>query len=101
MRLAFAVAAHVEPNVLLIDEVLAVGDEAFQRKCLTRLEELRQGGVTVVIVSHALDTVASLADRVAWLDRGALRRIGLPHEVVDAYRQAEGDARAPLSPSPT
>ncbi|MCS6863418.1 MAG: sugar ABC transporter ATP-binding protein, partial [Abditibacteriales bacterium] len=62
-RLAFAVNIHVEPDILLVDEVLAVGDAAFQRKCLQRIEELRSQGVTVFFVSHALDTVRKLCSR--------------------------------------
>ncbi len=97
MRLAFAIAAHVEPDVLLIDEVLAVGDEAFQRKCLRRAHELKRAGVTLVYVSHALDTVTALCDRVAWIDRGQLRELGPPERVVAAYHAAAstGDDRGP------
>ncbi len=97
MRLAFAVAAHVEPEVLLIDEVLAVGDEAFQRKCLERVDELRQDGVTIVFVSHALEIVAGLCDRACWLEQGAIRELGPARDVVAAYHQASlaGPDRGP------
>ena len=88
MRLAFAIAAHVEPDILLIDEVLAVGDAAFQRKCLARIHDLRRAGVTAVYVSHALDTVAALCDRVAWIDHGEIRYVGPPRLAIDAYRDA-------------
>jgi ABC-type polysaccharide/polyol phosphate transport system ATPase subunit len=84
-RLAFAVAINVDPEVLLIDEVLAVGDQEFQDKCHDRLFEFRQAGVPIVFVSHALDSVRNLCNRVAWLEKGRLRAIGGPHEVIDEY----------------
>jgi lipopolysaccharide transport system ATP-binding protein len=90
MRLAFAIAAHVEPSILLVDEVLAVGDVAFQQKCLARVAELHRAGVTVVYVSHALETVRHLCDRVAWLDHGRLRQIGDPSDVLGAYMDVYG-----------
>jgi len=104
MRLAFAVAAHVEPDILLVDEVLAVGDESFQRKCFARVNELRRAGVTVVFVSHALDTVSALCDRVAWLEHGRLRLVGPPRLVAETYlRSVAGDPTSSpsvLRPSP-
>jgi lipopolysaccharide transport system ATP-binding protein len=84
-RLAFSVAINVDPEVLLIDEVLAVGDEQFQTKCHDRLFEFRRQGVPIVFVSHALDPIRNMCSRVAWIDKGAVRSIGDPHEVVDAY----------------
>ena len=71
VRLAFAVAAHLEPEILLVDEVLAVGDAEFQRRCLGRMEDLSQSGRTVVFVSHQMQAVAQLCDRAIWLDRRA------------------------------
>lgn len=85
VRLGFSVAVNVEPEVLLVDEVLAVGDEEFQRRCHQRFDELASGGRTVVVVSHALSTVAAMCDQVAWLDRGKLAHVGQPQHVVDAY----------------
>ncbi|MFN0029680.1 MAG: ABC transporter ATP-binding protein [Acidimicrobiales bacterium] len=85
VRLGFSIAVNVEPEVLLVDEVLAVGDEEFQRRCHLRFEELSDSGRTVVVVSHALSTVAAMCDQVAWLDRGKLAHIGQPQQVVDAY----------------
>jgi ABC-type polysaccharide/polyol phosphate transport system ATPase subunit len=85
VRLGFSVAINVDPDVLLIDEVLAVGDEAFQRKCSERFAELKERGKTVIVVSHALGSVRSLCDQVAWLDHGALRLIGDADDVVDEY----------------
>ena len=96
MRLAFAIAAQVEPSILLIDEVLAVGDLSFQQKCLARIADLSRAGVTVVFVSHALDTVRTLCDRVAWLDHGQLRRLGGPEDVVAAYVKSTGNASSPI-----
>jgi ABC-type polysaccharide/polyol phosphate transport system ATPase subunit len=84
-RLAFAVAINVDPEVLLIDEVLAVGDQEFQNKCHDRLYEFRRSGVPIVFVSHALDAVRNMCSRVAWLDKGDLVMVGDPHDVVNAY----------------
>lgn len=95
VRLGFAVAIHTDPEILLVDEVLAVGDEAFAHKCLRRIEELLAAGRTVVFVSHALALVESLCSRVLWLDRGRVRELGEPRRVVDAYRAdvAEQESR--------
>jgi ABC-type polysaccharide/polyol phosphate transport system ATPase subunit len=94
VRLGFAVAVHTEPDVLLVDEVLAVGDEAFAHKCLRRIEEMLARGVTLLFVSHDLGLVEGLCDRVLWLDRGHQRLVGPPRRVVDAYRQAVAEAEA-------
>jgi len=88
VRLGFAVAVHTDPDVLLVDEVLAVGDEAFAHRCIRRIEELLASGRTLLFVSHALDLVEDLCDRVLWLDGGRARLLGSPRRVVDAYRQA-------------
>jgi len=88
VRLGFAVAVHTEPEVLLVDEVLAVGDEAFAHRCLRRIEEHLAGGGSLLFVSHDLDLVETLCDRALWLDRGRPRLVGEPRRVVDAYRQA-------------
>lgn len=85
VRLGFAVAVQADPEVLLIDEVLAVGDESFQRRCNERLYELRNSGATIVVVSHALGSVRSICDRVAWLENGVLREVGDSSEVIDGY----------------
>jgi ABC-type polysaccharide/polyol phosphate transport system ATPase subunit len=85
MRLGFAVAIHVDPEVLLIDEVLAVGDEAFTRKCLDKIGEFRRHGKTIVIVSHSLGLVERMCDDVLWLRRGKTVERGDPKRVVDAY----------------
>jgi lipopolysaccharide transport system ATP-binding protein len=97
MRLGFSIAVHSDPDLLLIDEVLAVGDAEFQRRCLERVAELRRGGVTIVFVSHDLQTVEATCDRVGWLDRGKLVAVGAPADVVARYRAETGDA----SPRPS
>ncbi|MGH9254024.1 MAG: ABC transporter ATP-binding protein [Vicinamibacterales bacterium] len=85
VRLGFAVAIHVDPDVLLVDEVLAVGDESFTHKCLDRFAEFRRRGRTVVLVTHALDLVTRFCDEGLWLDAGVVRVQGDPRRVVDAY----------------
>ena len=84
-RLGFAVAIHVDPEVLLIDEVLAVGDEAFTRKCLDKIGEFRRRGKTIVIVTHSLGLVEKMCDDVLWLRQGQVADRGDPKRVVDAY----------------
>lgn len=97
-RLGFSVAVHLNPEILLIDEVLAVGDEAFQRKCLRRMEQFRSSDTAMVYVGHNLDEVERICDRVALLDHGRLTALGPPGEVVPAYKalagKAEGAAHA-------
>jgi lipopolysaccharide transport system ATP-binding protein len=88
MRLAFAVAAHLEPEVLIVDEVLAVGDAAFQQKCLGKVGEVTKSGRTVLLVSHQLNQVRRLCNRVVWLDGGQVRQIGPTAEVVTGYEAA-------------
>jgi len=92
VRLGFAVAVHTDPDVLLVDEVLSVGDEAFSHRCLRRIEELLAAGRTILFVSHALDLIAGLCDRALWLDGGRQRLLGEPRRVIDAYRQAVAEA---------
>jgi ABC-type polysaccharide/polyol phosphate transport system ATPase subunit len=88
-RLAFAVSVCLDPEVLLIDEVLAVGDHAFRQRCRSRLEQLRRSGCTLLIVSHNADDVASMCSRAVWLDKGKIRMEGAAPQVVTAY-QANG-----------
>jgi lipopolysaccharide transport system ATP-binding protein len=94
VRLAFAVAAHLEPEILLVDEVLAVGDINFQKKCLGKMSDVARTGRTVVLVSHQLNQIRRLCQRVVWIDGGEIRQDGPPHEVVSAYESAmtSGDA---------
>jgi ABC-type polysaccharide/polyol phosphate transport system ATPase subunit len=87
VRLGFAVAVHVDPDILLIDEVLAVGDEEFSARCIAKIQEMKYKGVTLVFVTHQLDQVRKLCDRALWLDHGQLEVIGDPMRVVDAYLQ--------------
>jgi homopolymeric O-antigen transport system ATP-binding protein len=89
-RLGFSVATLSRPDVLLIDEVLAVGDMAFQQKCLKRLEGFRSEGTSVVLISHDLGSVERLCDRAVWLDHGEVRSLGVAGEVTEAYRAALG-----------
>src|SRR6266849_2062812 len=88
VRLAFAVAAHLEPEILLVDEVLAVGDINFQKKCLGKMGDVARAGRTVVLVSHQLNQIRRLCQRVAWVDGGSIRQTGPTHEVVSAYESA-------------
>jgi ABC-type polysaccharide/polyol phosphate transport system ATPase subunit len=85
MRLGFAVAINVDPDVLLVDEVLAVGDEAFTHKCLDKFAEFRRRGRTVVLVTHSLDLVTRFCDEALWLDAGVVRGHGDPKRVIDSY----------------
>ncbi len=105
LRLGFAVAINVDPDVLLVDEVLAVGDEAFTHKCLDRFAELRRRGRTILLVTHSLGLVQRFCDEALWLHGGLIRAHGDPKRVIDAYlldvaedenRQLETDGRAAL-----
>jgi ABC-type polysaccharide/polyol phosphate transport system ATPase subunit len=87
-RLGFAVAANLKPDILLVDEVLAVGDERFAQKCLTRTNEIRRRGATVVLVSHNLESVQRMCDRACLLVRGRLELEGEPSKVVAGYRES-------------
>jgi ABC-type polysaccharide/polyol phosphate transport system ATPase subunit len=97
-RLGFAVAAFLEPDVLLVDEVLAVGDMAFQQRCLERMGEVIAGGTTLVYVSHDLASVEATCQRALWLDRGIVRSEGTSADVVAAYRRAASDRASDLGP---
>jgi lipopolysaccharide transport system ATP-binding protein len=105
-RLAFAVATHVDPDILIIDEILAVGDEHFGRKSRAKMEEFKKAGRTIVLVTHDLGTVQQWCDEAAWLDGGIIRAAGAPHDVVAQYRQAvtlaeaQGTLLAPPAISP-
>jgi ABC-2 type transport system ATP-binding protein len=86
VRLGFAVAVHVDPEIFLIDEVLAVGDESFQRRCLERVRRFQEEGRTIVLVSHALDTVRQVCDRAVMLEHGRIEMEGTPESVVRELR---------------
>lgn len=85
MRLAFSVAIHVEADILLIDEILAVGDAKFQEKCFQRLAEIKASGVTIVMVSHALGQIEEICERSIWLQAGEIQMMGEPQEIHRAY----------------
>ncbi|MGC2261267.1 MAG: polysaccharide ABC transporter ATP-binding protein [Candidatus Sulfotelmatobacter sp.] len=98
VRLGFSIAAHLDPDILLLDEVLAVGDAAFQAKCLERLSELRRTGRTVVFISHDLSAVYRLCDRAILMSHGRVVAEGPPREVIDEYQQMTfGDDAKPIS----
>ena len=85
MRLGFAVAVHVDPDILLVDEVLAVGDEGFAHKCLDKFAEFRRRGKTILLVTHSLGLVERFCDEALWLDKGKVKAVGDPKRVIDAY----------------
>jgi lipopolysaccharide transport system ATP-binding protein len=87
VRLAFSIAAHLEPKILLIDEVLAVGDIAFQRKCLGKMEHIAQGGRTVLFVSHNMPMISSLCERCILLQEGQIKAIGKTNSIIQLYRE--------------
>jgi lipopolysaccharide transport system ATP-binding protein len=93
LRLGFAVAAHLDPDVLIIDEVLAVGDAGFQKKCLTVMEDLRKGGRTVLFVSHNMAAVENLCSRGIWIDNGGIREDGETHHVIESYMSTFAEAQ--------
>ena len=88
MRLAFSIASQVAPDILIVDEILAVGDAAFQEKSYARMMELMSHGTTVLLVSHSIDQIRRLCDRVIWLDHGKTVAIGNAQEICDQYAQA-------------
>jgi len=88
VRLAFAVAAHLEPEILVVDEVLAVGDAEFQKKCLGKMGEVAKGGRTVLFVSHNMSAVTQLCERCIWLDSGKIRKDGLAKRIVSQYLES-------------
>ena len=98
MRLGFSIATNVDPDILLIDEILAVGDEYFRHKCAEKIAEFRKRGKTMVIVSHELEAIEKWCDRVVWLDESFIREVGVPNEVIDSYRRAiaEKEGKMPL-----
>ena len=89
MRLAFSIASQVVPDILIVDEILAVGDAAFQEKSYARMVELMGHGTTVLLVSHNIEQIRRLCDRVIWLDHGQVRAIGETQEICDAYMKTQ------------
>jgi ABC-type polysaccharide/polyol phosphate transport system ATPase subunit len=88
LRLAFAIAIHIDPEVLLVDEVLAVGDASFRDKCRESIERLQRNGASLLLVTHELSSVKSLCDRVVWLNHGEVVLVGTPGEVIPQYEEA-------------
>jgi ABC-type polysaccharide/polyol phosphate transport system ATPase subunit len=88
-RLGFAIAVHVQPDVLLVDEVLAVGDYRFQEKCYAKIEEFKQRGATIFFVSHDMRAIQRVSDRVLWIDQHVLRADGAAQEVIAQYEAGQ------------
>lgn len=86
-RLAFSIAANIDPDILILDEVLSVGDEFFKQKCYIKLNELWESGKTILFVSHSLRSVNTLCDRVVWLERGRIIDDGCPRDIIKQYRK--------------
>lgn len=89
-RLGFAVVAHLDPEIMLIDEVLGVGDIKFQKKCTEKMTGFRSRGVTMVLVSHSINSITKICDRAMWIDNHVVRMIGSPAEIAEAYCKAMG-----------
>ena len=85
-RLGFSIATEVDPDILVIDEVLSVGDAQFNKKSRDKILEFRKKGITILFVSHAMDEIVNLCDRVLWLKHGRMEMIGEPAEVIDVYK---------------
>ena len=90
-RLGFAVATNVHPDILIVDEVLAVGDEAFQQKCMDRIFRMKRDGISILLVSHDLGAIERLMDQAVWIDKSVMKAQGTPRDVVYAYREALAD----------
>jgi ABC-2 type transport system ATP-binding protein/lipopolysaccharide transport system ATP-binding protein len=88
-RLGFAIATDVEPDILIVDEVLSVGDEAFQQKSAERMHQFREQGVSILLVSHNMMVIQQMCDRVAWIDHGRLQTVGPPVETIHHYRESQ------------
>jgi ABC-2 type transport system ATP-binding protein/lipopolysaccharide transport system ATP-binding protein len=99
VRLGFAVATEVNPDILIIDEVLAVGDEAFREKCLARMQDFRKRGATILFVSHALESIQDTCDRAIWLEGGRIQQAGALSDVIRAYRDHMLHAATPTMPA--
>ncbi len=93
-RLGFSVAVHVQPQLLIVDEVLAVGDEAFQHKCMDRIFAMKRAGTSIILVSHDLGSIERLMDDALWVDGGVVRGRGVPRDVVHSYRSFLGETTA-------
>lgn len=100
MRLGFSVAIHVQPDVLVVDEILAVGDQAFQTKCLERIWEMRRQGVTIVLVSHQLHLIREVCSQLIWVEHGQVKAVGPAEEVMEKYLAFYASLAAPAGNSP-
>lgn len=89
VRLGFSIAINVDPEILMVDEILAVGDEEFQRRCMEKFKDFKDDGKTIIVVSHALGTVRTMCDEVAWLDHGRLVETGDPNIIIDKYTDVQ------------
>jgi hypothetical protein len=96
VRLGFSVAVHMEPEVLLIDEVLAVGDQNFRHKCLLKVKSMQRKRMTIVLVSHNMEQVSNVCERVIWLDQGQLEVVGKPEAVIEDYIEASASEEQKL-----
>lgn len=85
MRLGFSIAVHVKPEILIIDEILAVGDQAFQEKCINHIYDMKRKGTTIILVSHSLDLMRKLCTHLAWMEKGRIRAYGTPEELIQQY----------------
>lgn len=94
-RLGFSVAVHVDPEILVVDEVLVVGDARFRQRCADKMRELFERGTTVVMVQHNMEAILQMSHRCMWLDKGSQRMIGKPQEVVEAYLKSSGQKLPP------
>ena len=101
VRLGFSVAIHVEPEILLVDEVLAVGDHTFQKRCLDRFAQLKAEGRTIILVSHDLDMVGWLCEQTAWIQQGTLQAVGPSPKVIEQFLDGAVDSPTPADPSPS
>lgn len=97
MRLAFSIAVNVNPDILLIDEVLAVGDEGFVKKCLAKMDDFKKGGKTIILVSHDLSMVERFCSRVMWIEQGKKVMTGEPSRVIEEYRKSFGERATSLN----
>lgn len=98
VRLGFAVAVAIRPTILIVDEIIAVGDEEFQRKCFDYMRELRHSGTTIALVTHSLSLAQEMCDEVVWLDHGKVKQVGPADDVVSAYLRAVNERRRPSVP---
>jgi len=89
VRLGFSVAIHIDPEILIVDEALSVGDASFQQKCTNRLRKIKETGVTFLVVSHSMDTLKSLCDELVWLDHGQMKMKGPAQQVAEAYLKSQ------------